>query len=183
MRGWTEHRGRNAGAGLDDRPGSLPAPPAEATAAGGWRWLPPLVLLYGASRLATGMMLFAARRPGHPFASAWDATWYLEVARRGYPASLAAAPGADLQRLAFFPLLPLLLRLTGATSGPAALAVALLVGFAATCLVWLLTRTLVGERDGDAAAAHAAAGRAAALFCFFPGALVLSIGGSENFFR
>ncbi|HZD64551.1 MAG TPA: hypothetical protein VE152_00470 [Acidimicrobiales bacterium] len=101
----------------------------------------------------------------------WDGAWNLAVARSGYPSSVPMAHGHVLSNpTPFFPLFPGLVRalafVPGVSLPVAGLLAAALLGLAATVTVWALCAHLWG---------HPAADRAAALFCFFPGALVLSM--------
>lgn len=96
----------------------------------------------------------------------WDATHYLAVARAGYP----VRPGAVND--GFFPLLPLLLRLAGA-SNAAALALGLVLGLAGLAALTALTREVL-----DAEAARRAAWAAA----FWPAAFYWSAVYTEGLF-
>lgn len=104
----------------------------------------------------------------------WDGAWYLEVATRGYPAGVPENAGQAVQStLGFFPLYPLLIRAghaLGLSFATAGLLVTALAGLAASVLLWKLVEHLHGPAVAD---------RAVALFCFFPGALVLSLTYSE----
>ncbi len=105
----------------------------------------------------------------------WDSAWYLALAQHGYPAAVPEDAGLALQStLGFFPLYPLAVRAVHALglSYPAAgLTVSAAAGLAAAILLWLMVRRLSGPAVAD---------RAVALFCFFPGALVLSLPYSEG---
>jgi len=94
----------------------------------------------------------------------WDSAWYLSVATDGY------ADTALDERIAFFPLLPGLIRgvmlVTGMAPTTAGLLVATVAGAVATVLVWVLGRRLAGAPAAD---------RMAALFAFFPGSFALSM--------
>jgi len=104
-------------------------------------------------------------------ARCWDSQWFLTTAQQWYPAGLPA-PG-EQSTLAFFPGYPALIA-GGSALGLPPLAVAvtlsLLFGALATLGVWQLA-LCVAPPD--------VAVRAALLFCFFPGALVLSWAYSE----
>lgn len=154
-----------------------------------------VVAIYAASRLVTLIAAWVvtlvrvdpsaadpATRP-HTVSqvlTTWDGHWYLDLALHGYPThvpagSFAAGTGAAAQNgLGFFPLYPMLLRLVHKLSPLSidtdAVLLAMLLGLGATLGVWLLVR----DRGGEAAA-H----RAAALFCCFPGAFILSFAYSE----
>jgi hypothetical protein len=104
----------------------------------------------------------------------WDAGWYLSLAEHGYPAAVPEVAGrAVSSTLGFFPLYPLAVRavhamgLSYATAGHVVTAVA---GLAACVLLWKLVEHRSGQATAD---------RAVALFCFFPGAMVLSLPYSE----
>lgn len=109
------------------------------------------------------------------WAHLWDAKWFLQVIEHGYPSTVPAIAGdAVPSRLAFFPLFPLLTRgLAWLLPGPdavAAVAVALIFGGLSVVLLFHLARSLTDD---------ATARRAVALFCFFPGSIVLSMAYSE----
>lgn len=98
----------------------------------------------------------------------WDSVWYVNAAADGYPHHVPPGiDGAAQSTLGFFPLLPLLVRGVGRTTGlpywVSGLVVTTVCSAAAVVAVWLFARHLVGE---------AAADRAATLFAFFPGAMV-----------
>jgi hypothetical protein len=104
-------------------------------------------------------------------ARCWDTKWFLSVAQDWYPTGLPA-PGQE-STLAFFPGYPALIAGGSAVGLPplvAAVALALLFGALATLGVWQLARCVAPPE---------VAFRAALLFCFSPGALVLSWGYSE----
>jgi transposase-like protein len=106
---------------------------------------------------------------------AWDAGWYVHIATHGYvPPPLPPRPPLS-RDIAFFPLFPLLVRWSSAllrmSPLAAGVAVALVLGAAATVAVHLVTRRVAGERVASAATA---------LWCFFPGAFVLSFVYSEG---
>ena len=108
--------------------------------------------------------------------SAWDARWYLAVARSGYPHLLPVAFGDAAQStLGFFPLLPLMIRAVAALTRLSYLTSGLLVttfaGLAAALTVW----RLLADTEG-----RAAADRGTALVLLSPGAFVLSMVYSEG---
>jgi 4-amino-4-deoxy-L-arabinose transferase-like glycosyltransferase len=133
--------------------------------------------VYAASRLSLLLVVKTVTLivPGFSMIDAlqvWDGQLYLAVVEDGYPSRHNAfADGEPTGYLAaFFPLFPLLVRLVGAllpvgTAG-AGVVTAFLAGGAATVAFALLAREVVGRE---------AALRAVALFCFFPGAFVLSL--------
>jgi hypothetical protein len=126
-----------------------------------------LIGLWTTSRLLPGLGLITT-------ATAWDGGWYLMAAQDGYPHSIPLIDGHAAQStIAFFPLYPLSVRAVHALGfpyRPAALLVAGAAGMVAVVLLWLLLRQLWGREAAD---------RGVALFCFFPGALVLSLSYSE----
>ncbi|MGH9039394.1 MAG: mannosyltransferase family protein [Acidimicrobiia bacterium] len=135
---------------------------------------------YAASRvvtaLAVGLAAFAAGKPVDRVLTTWDGRWYEKIANHGYPITVphgewSAGTGHRVQsEIAFFPLYPLLIRLVdplvpgGAST--AGVVVTLICGALATVAVWQLT-AWVTDRE--------VANRAAVLFCFSPGAFVLSL--------
>ena len=103
----------------------------------------------------------------------WDSAWYLAIAHHGYRVE-TSPPGGHASD-AFFPLFPMLVRglSTPLHVSPLIVGVVLtvLAGAGAAVAVWLLARRLAGPRVAD---------RAVALFCFFPGAFVLSMAYAEG---
>jgi hypothetical protein len=99
----------------------------------------------------------------------WDASWYVYIARNGYPSHNPLESG-----MAFFPGFPLLIRLvarsTGLSYAVVAFGLALAFGATAAVLLWLLSQQLGGAAFAD---------RSVALFAFFPGAFVLSMAYAE----
>lgn len=126
-----------------------------------------LVAMWIGTRLEPGLSMAAA-------ASTWDGGWYVLVADAGYP---SAVPAAGSSTLAFFPLYPLLVRAFDAlpflTPIGAGLVVCGLTAMAATVVIWVLGRRLLGVEVAD---------RAVALFAFFPGSFVLSMVYAEGVF-
>jgi len=133
------------------------------------------------SRLAT-LLAAAIAADLHPtfdlgdvLTGSWDSGWYLEVARHGYPSVVPEQAGHALQStLGFFPLYPMAVRAVhtvGLSYEAAGLVVAGVAGLAAAVALWHLVRFTSGPTVAD---------RAVALFCFFPGALVLSLTYSES---
>lgn len=103
----------------------------------------------------------------------WDGGWYVRIARLGYPLSAGGPkPRADF---AFFPLFPLIVRavswITGLSPTTAAVGTSMAFGLVAAVLLWVLAERLGGKHMAD---------RAVALFCFFPGSIVLSMAYSES---
>ncbi len=143
-------------------------------------WLAHPLGIYAASRVVTVVALAVAGvlSPDH-FADMffrWDGAWYLALVDQGYPHGVPVVAGGEAAQstIAFFPGFPLairgLQRVTGLPAKPAAIVIVFIFGAAAAVLLWCLVR-----RVADAAAAD----RATALFCFFPGSFVLSLAYSE----
>lgn len=155
-------------------------------------WVRP-VLVYGLSRIIVLIVaaIVAARAPeGDPQTGPWphlhgalpralsplgrwDAAWYASVTLHGYPGPGDLAIGQ--KRLAFFPLFPLVCRAVSAVTPLSAMGAGIVVSVAAGALAVLLIWKLVAELSGAAAA-----DRASAVLCFFPGAVVLSMAYSEG---
>jgi Mannosyltransferase (PIG-V) len=120
------------------------------------------------------MALTASIRPGLGFADTftrWDNAWYLDAATNGYAQVVPEVAGrAKYSNVPFFPLWPATMRGLSQVTGLSALRAGLLLGFllglTATLLLWALARRLRSEE---------AANRTVALFCFFPGSLVMSM--------
>lgn len=81
----------------------------------------------------------------------WDASWYLDIARHGYDEYLGLV-GVFFSNLAFFPLLPLLMR-AALLAGLNPFAVALVVSNAALLAALAGLHRLTRERDGEERAA------------------------------
>lgn len=97
----------------------------------------------------------------------WDSVWFLEIAQAGYDDSRGAAEEA-----AFFPLYPLLLRLTGSTvAGGVIVSVGCFAG-----ALWLLHRLVARDFGEDVARLSVL------LLALFPGALFFSAVYSESLF-
>jgi hypothetical protein len=103
----------------------------------------------------------------------WDSAWYLDIAAHGYR-QVSSPIGRDAI-YAFFPLFTWVVRmvswLTFTPSLFTALTLATVFGGVATVFVYQLVADACGP---------VAARRAAALFCFFPGAFVLSMAYAES---
>lgn len=137
---------------------------------------------YAASRVAVAIAVLGAwtLRPQltlEALLRRLDASWYVGVAREGYAAQAATADAvaADpaVLRGAFFPLWPLLLRITrppGVSLEVSATVVATLIGFAVVVGSWALVARLAGRSAAD---------RAALLVAVFPGSFVLSMAYAE----
>jgi hypothetical protein len=137
------------------------------------------VLLYLASR--AGMLLVATavssdlHQPLVKTLTPWDSTWYLTIARGGYVSHIPPGTGNPAQSdLGFFPLIPLLTRITHLVTrfdwSVAGLVTTFLLGLAASVAVWWMLRDAFGRTGAD---------RGTALVFFSPGALVLSFVYSE----
>jgi hypothetical protein len=124
--------------------------------------------VYALSRLlflavtATGPQ-FATPHPSFTsFVVRWDATYYLDIVRHGYPRGSVLAP-----QQAFFPLYPLTVRVANAVlpGGDfiAAETVSLVAGAVAVVLLWRAASILGGPRVAD---------RSALVFVLFPGTIV-----------
>lgn len=158
------------------------APPAGGST-GGWRRLLGVALaIYVASRagqLALISWLAPASDPSvRGRLMAWDAGWFVAVARDGYPHGYTYQGGQLVGNgLAFFPGYPALIHGLHAISGldyeTAALAVSWLAGGAAAVLVGALGSRLYDARTGVALTA---------LFCTQPMSVVLSMAYSEGLF-
>jgi hypothetical protein len=143
------------------------------------------LLAYAASRLITAFAValaaFAADRPVAKVVTTWDGRWYEKIVLHGYPVSVPqgdfyAGTGRAVQsEIAFFPLYPTLIRLVDpilpGSVAAAGVVLSLIFGAAATVLVWFVAERVAGREVAD---------RAAVLFCFFPGAFVLSLVYAES---
>jgi len=138
------------------------------------------VLIYVASRLGTLLVAGAVANLVHRSLgwtlNAWDSHWYLSIASSGYAHSVPAGYGdPDQTNLGFFPLLPLLIRVTHAVTGlhwtASGLVTTFGLGLLASVAVWWLLRDVFGTSGAD---------RGTALVFFSPGAFVLSLVYSEG---
>ena len=158
------------------------AAPAEPSLA---RRLRVALLAYAASRIITtfaiALAAMASKQAFHRVLTVWDGRWYLRIATGGYPTSVPQGDfyhgtGRQVQSaVAFFPLYSLLMRaLDRVLPGGADVAgavLALLIGAAATVVVWAVADKVAGRTVAD---------RAAVLFAFSPGAFVLSLVYAEG---
>jgi hypothetical protein len=146
-----------------------------------WSWaLPPLAIATG-SRIFSAARIWLANGLGHPHRLnpfvAWDAGWYLQVARSGYhavPVTLSATNAH--YDFAFFPLWPAAIRLSTLGLLPAAatsVVLANLLFIAGAVLAW----KLLAERFDPGLATGAVA-----LLAFSPPAYVFSLAYSEPLF-
>jgi hypothetical protein len=137
--------------------------------------------LYATSRVLTlvAAAFTAGLRPRLTIAkvlTAWDGAWYLKIVDHGYPSHIPAKDGiAVYSQVPFFPLYPGIVEVvhwfSPFSSKVTAICVAIFFGALATCAVWLLARAMFD---------HDTANRAAALFCFLPGAWVFTFAYSEG---
>lgn len=141
-------------------------------------WRPAGIFVGSRVAVLLAATVAAALHPTHGLGGiltrTWDTGWYLLLAESGYPASVPEQAGRAVQStIGFFPLYPLAIRGAhnlGLPYPAAGLVISGIAGLIATVLLWLLVRHLSGAAIAD---------RAVALFCFFPGALVLSLAYSE----
>ena len=105
----------------------------------------------------------------------WDSRWYLMIAQSGYVRHIPPGSGNPAQSdLGFFPLVPLLTRVTHVVTGfgwsMSGLVTTFVLGLAAAVAVWWMLHDIFGRTGAD---------RGTALVVFSPGALVLSLVYSE----
>ena len=141
------------------------------------------VAIFLSGRLLTLAAAHAARlvNPAKGLLSihgSWDAAWYRNLAENGYPTAHPPGVGDPAQStLAFFPAFPILIRavhaVTGISYSSAGILVNVVLGAAASVLIWL-----IAERVANAKTAT----RAIALFSFFPGSFILGMGYTEGLF-
>jgi hypothetical protein len=115
--------------------------------------------------------------PGHQLFEAlgtWDGGWYIHIASHGYTTALHP-PSSVTASTAFLPALPVLLRVaqfvTGANMLYTAVLTSFVIGAVASICVWLFVRHLTDTPTAD---------RGTALWCFFPGAVTLSLVYTEG---
>lgn len=148
-----------------------PAPPVWAR----------IALVYGAARVVTTLMLWAAASLSGPgsrhgadatvfdLMMGWDSQWYWLVAESGYPAELPRDDAGLVQNnaWAFMPLYPLLVRTLAILPGSyplVAICVSVVTGYLACLALHALLRDRVGAVAAMWAVALFAAGPLAALF-------------------
>lgn len=160
-------------------------------------WLS-VLLIYGLSRV-WGFIVFAVvgqqqlRSPWGQhldylsFISIWDAGWYEQIAVQGYPSQLPVdATGAVQQnQWAFYPIFPQLSgaisRATGIGYYPVAATVALLAGFAAAWVIYLLFEASLKATGFTSEESPSALSMwAVALVSFLPVAPVLQVPYAES---
>jgi hypothetical protein len=106
----------------------------------------------------------------------WDGNWYRAVATGGYPSNLPAHAGITAQSgNAFFPAYPFAMRLVWRLTPLTPLGAGIFVSVVAGALAAFLIRALVRQLADDEAAE-----RAFVLFCFFPGAFILTMVYAEG---
>jgi hypothetical protein len=135
------------------------------------------LLIYVCSRVVT---LFAAgiTRLDHPGSTlydvlgTWDGKWYVAAAARGYPHALPhhLRGVAAQSTIAFFPAYPYVMRATSRVTGlapqAAGVVVSLVAGAIGALAIGAIARRVLDRESAD---------RAVTLFCFFPGAFILSM--------
>lgn len=162
---------------------------AAGTRAARWPWWLQVGGLYLAARLVSACIFMAAAlhqgvNPWFPpkpdywnFINIWDARWYGEALRNGYPAELPTDDAGTVQEntWAFYPLFPLLGRTLAGVAGIAPAAaltiIAMLSGLAAALVVYRLFRQK---------ATHRTALWGAVFFCTFPVSPVLQVPYAES---
>jgi hypothetical protein len=141
-------------------------------------WALPLIVFAIAWLLILAAWYGSAVIYGHDHPWTWhflfkDAGFYLGIAEQGYPVKLWTG-SAVVGRAAFFPLFPLLIRLTSYLTGGdypvAGLIVSVVTGAASAVGVWVLAARVRDRRVAD---------RAVVLYCFFPGAMTFGMLYSE----
>ena len=137
------------------------------------------VLVYVVARLATLLFLLISDPFLHRSLSTelrlWDGTWFLRAVENGWPTHLPMINGhVAANPIAFFPLLPLLIKGAGVSGIPVVVLGVLIsgiMGLIAVIGVGALTRTFASREQAE---------RAALLFALFPGGFVFSLIYSEG---
>jgi hypothetical protein len=160
-----------------------------AARAGMWPWWAQVACVYAAARIVSACIFMAAALhqgvnpwfPAKPdywnFINIWDARWYGEVLRNGYPSQLPVDDGGNVQEnaWAFYALFPMLGRAVSAMTGmDPALAltfIAMAAGLGAVLVVYRLFRQK---------AAHRTAMWGVVFFSTFPVAAVLQVPYAES---
>ena len=155
-------------------------PATRATYARWARASAPALGIYVASRVVVLLTLgivakLRHRALGH-YLTRWDSHWYIQIARSGYASAIPRGHGNAAQvNLGFFPLLPLLIRLThwvtSLSYAAAGETLTWCVGAVAAVAVWWLVRDHFGDR---------VATRATVLIFFSPAAVIFSLVYSEG---
>ena len=148
----------------------------------GQTWLRPFAL-FAASRVVVLLAeaVAALLNPTKSFfqvAATWDSGYYVQIAMHGYPKTVPTSSGPPAQLVtAFFPGFSILIRIGKDLTGLSWFKVAFILAYGfsllAAILLWYFVRELRDAQVAD---------RAVALFCFFPGAFVLSMTYSEPMF-
>ncbi|MGO4234953.1 hypothetical protein [Pseudarthrobacter sp. YAF2] len=159
-----------------------------ASAVRGWPWWIQTTVLYAASRVVSACIFMAAAlhqgvNPWFPpkpdywnFINIWDARWYAQVIANGYPSVLPTDAAGNVQEntWAFYPLFPALAgglsRLTGLNPAASLTLIAMLAGWGAALLAYLLFR-----QKAD----HGQALWGVAFFSSFPVSAVLQVPYAE----
>jgi len=183
------HPTAGSDAGASEAPDASVADPADATPGtdGGpgdpgasrvrrfWTLSARAVLLYLASRAGMLLVATAVGSDTHQRVSkaltSWDSFWYLAIAQGGYVRHIPPGSGNPAQSdLGFFPLVPMLTRVTHLVTGfgwsVSGLVTTFLLGLGAAVAVWWMLHDVFGRTGAD---------RGTALVFFSPGALVLSL--------
>lgn len=140
----------------------------------------PALAVYVASRTVVLALLSIVaavhhRALGH-YLTRWDSHWYVQIARNGYAHAIPRGHGSVAQvNLGFFPLLPVLIRVTHWVSGLSFPASGQMVSFAAGAAASVGVWWMVRDHYGDTVAT-----RATALVFFSPAAVVFSLVYSEG---
>ncbi|MEV7131550.1 hypothetical protein AB0N24_01540 [Arthrobacter sp. NPDC093128] len=160
-----------------------------AARSGTWPWWAQAACVYAAARIVSACIFMAAALhqgvnpwfPAKPdywnFINIWDARWYGEVLRNGYPSQLPVDESGNVQEnaWAFYALFPMLGRALSAMTGlDPALAltfIAMAAGLGAALVVYCLFRQKAGHRT---------AMWAVAFFSAFPVAAVLQVPYAES---
>jgi hypothetical protein len=152
--------------------------------AGGWGGLATAAFLLVLTRIGQVVMLLwlgASAEDGQTLRQhllEWDGGWFIRAAMDGYPHGYTYGPGGALEanELAFFPVLPLLIRglaALGADPGSAAIGISWLASLGAAVALHLLGTTLHSRRAGWALVA---------ICCSAPVSVVFSMAYSEGLF-
>ncbi len=144
-------------------------------------WVPIPLTIALVSRAYSAVLVELANLLSHPHRlnpfAAWDAGWYLQVAKSGYHATPVTLSATNVHYdFAFFPLWPIAIRLSTLGVFPAAASAALLANLlfiAAAVLAW----KVLADRFSPALATGAVA-----LLAFSPPAYVFSLAYSEPLF-
>jgi hypothetical protein len=161
---------RAGGVHRSAKPGSAGPPPLSSRLPRAWLF--PLVVFAATWLLSQAVFSGSDAIYGQAHPWAWhflidDGHQYLDIAERGY--------GFEATSPAFFPLFPVLIRLTSYLAGGdyliAGLVVTLVSGAASAVGVWALAERVCDRRIAD---------RAVTLYCLFPGAMTFSLLYSDS---